>query len=223
MTTLTFWLDVDNTLIDNDTVKRDLFTQLQETIGKELNTRFWELYEEVRAEKSVIDIPLTLQRLRDETPLSEMDETTYKRAHAIFDEYPFDDRLYPHTIETLCHLNELGTTVIVSDGDKIFQDNKIRTSGLAQAVQGHVLIYTHKQEHLDEIIKRYPADHFVMVDDKPQILHETKILLGERLTTVFIRQGKYAHATPPKDFTPNITVDSIEALRSFSAQQFLNP
>ncbi|GHO42476.1 HAD family hydrolase [Ktedonospora formicarum] len=223
MTTLTFWIDVDNTLIDNDRVKQDLFARLQETIGSKLNERFWEIYEEVRADKSVIDIPLTLQRLRDEIPLSEMDETTYKRAHAIFDDYPFDERLYPHTIEALQHLNELGTTVIVSDGDKVFQDNKIHTSGLFQAVQGRVMIYDHKQQHLNEIIERYPADHFVMVDDKPQILHETKKDLGARLTTVFVRQGKYASAPLPDGFAPDISVDSVEALRSYQAEQFLKP
>lgn len=221
MSTLTFWIDVDNTLIDNDRVKQDLFDQLQNLLGEKLNTRFWEVYEEVREEKGVVDIPLTLERLREETPLTEMSAEAYKRAHAIFDDYPFHERLYPHTLETLAYLGTLGTTVIVSDGDQVFQSNKIYRSGLAQAVKGRVLIYEHKQRHLDEIIARYPAEHFVMIDDKPQILHETKAILGQRLTTVFVQQGKYAHANPPEGFTPTITVSTIADLRTYTTEQFL--
>lgn len=221
MSTLTFWIDVDNTLVDNDRVKQDLFDQLSNLLGEKLNTRFWEVYEEVRAEKSVVDIPLTLERLRNETPLTEMSDETYKRAHAIFDDYPFHERLYPHTLETLAHLGILGTTVIVSDGDQVFQSNKIRQSGLGQAVEGRVLIYEHKQRHLNEIIERYPAEHFVMIDDKPEILHETKAILGPRLTTVFVRQGKYAHANPPEGFTPDITVSTIADLETYTKEQFM--
>ncbi|HEU5227908.1 MAG TPA: hypothetical protein VFU49_08870, partial [Ktedonobacteraceae bacterium] len=170
--TLVFWLDVDNTLLSNDDVKEDLDQHLQVELGPTLTRRFWEIYEQVRKEKDVVDIPLALARLREETPLSAMDEQTYRHVHSIFDNYPFYDRLYPHTLETLQHLRTLGLTVIVSDGDLCFQAEKIVNSSLAEAVEGRVLLFIHKQQHLDEIMQRYPADHYVMIDDKPDILQD---------------------------------------------------
>lgn len=222
MTTLVFLLDVDNTLLNNDKVKKDFDAHLQAELGPELTQRFWELYEEVRHEKSVIDIPETLRRLREETPLSKMDEQTYDHVVSIFENYPFFQALYPHTLETLAHLRTLGLTVIASDGDRFFQAEKIFHSNLAEAVEGRVLIYTHKQEHLDEIMRLYPADRYAMVDDKPEILADSKALLDNNLTTVFVHQGKYAAHELPANFTPDISVDHIADLRSYTAAQFLN-
>jgi len=221
MATLVFFLDVDNTLLNNDEVKKDFDAHLQAELGPELTQRFWELYEQVRHEKSVIDIPESLRRLRRETPPSEMDEQTYDHIVSIFENYPFFQALYPHTLEALAHLRSLGLTVIVSDGDCFFQAEKIFHSNLADAVEGRVLIYTHKQEHLDEIIQLYPADHYVMIDDKPQILADTKALLGNLVTTVFVQQGKYATAELPENFAPDISILHIADLRAFSAEQFL--
>lgn len=220
MPSLVFLLDVDNTLIDNDKVKEDLNAHLQVELGPKLTARFWEIYEQARLERGVVDIPLSLQRLREETPLSEMDEQTFLHVESIFDNYPFFNALYPHTLETLHHLRTMGLTVIVSDGDQFFQGEKIYRSDLAEAVEGRVLIYTHKQEHLEEILAEYPADHYAMIDDKPDILMDSKAMMGKRLTTVFVKQGHYAKSVPD-NFTPDISVLHIGDLRYFTKEQFL--
>ncbi len=221
MTTLVFWLDVDNTLVANDEVKNTLDEHLQVWIGPELTARFWEIYEEVRWEEDVVDIPETLRRFRKETPLEKVDENTFAHVESIFDNFPFVQALYPFALETLQHLRTLGLTVIVSDGDRYFQAEKIVTSSLADAVEGRVLIYIHKQKHLDEIQQRWPADHYVMIDDKPSILVDIKQILQNRITTVFVKQGKYAQQAFPDDFTPDITVEHIGDLRQYQAEQFL--
>jgi FMN phosphatase YigB (HAD superfamily) len=220
MPTLVFLLDVDNTLINNDQVKEDLNAHLQVELGPKLTARFWEIYEQVRQEREVVDIPLSLQRFREEIPLSELDEQTFLHVKSIFDNYPFFYALYPHTLETLRHLRTMGLTVIVSDGDQFFQSEKIYRSDLAETVEGRVLIYTHKQQHLEEILQKYPADHYVMIDDKPDILVDSKAIMGKRLTTVFVKQGHYANQVPD-NFTPDISVLHIGDLRNFTKEQFL--
>ncbi len=221
MAHITFLIDVDNTLLSNDEVKQDLDEHLQVELGPTLTQRFWDLYEQIRHEKSVVDIPLTLARLREQTTENEMDDFTYQHVHSIFDHYPFFKALYPQALETLYYLNTLGTTVIVSDGDFFFQAEKIFSSNIADAVEGRVLLYIHKQEHLDEIQQRYPADHYVMIDDKAQILADTQAILHDRLTTVFVQQGKYAVAPLPANFTPDITVAHIADLLHYTANHFL--
>ncbi len=221
MPTLVFWLDVDNTLLSNDDIKEDFNQHLLVEVGPKLTERFWVLYEQVRQEKSVIDIPLALTRLREQTSLSEMDRQTYLHVLSIFNNYPFFQALYPHALETLHYLRTLGLTVIVSDGDLYFQAEKIVNSALAEAVEGRVLLYIHKQEHLDEIMRLYPGDHYVMIDDKPQILQDAKAIMKERLTTVLVKQGKYGMAQLPKDFTPDITVSQIGDVQNYGAEQFL--
>ena len=221
MPTLVFLLDVDNTLLDNDAVKDDINEHLKVEMGEQLTARYWELYEQARQESDVVNIPLALQRLREETPLSVLDEETYRHVHSIFDNYPFFDRLYPCALETLRHLRTLGLTVIVSDGDRCYQPEKIFLSDIAETVEGRVLIYIHKQQHLDEIQQRYPADRYVMIDDKPQILADSAAKMGDVLTTVFVEQGKYATNQHPDGFTPDISVLHIGDLRSYTAEQFL--
>lgn len=147
MPTLVFLLDVDNTLLDNDNVKKVWDEHLQAELGPELTARFWEIYEQVRHERDVVDIPLALQRFREEIPLTKMDEQTYLHVQSLFENYPFSQALYPHALETLRYLRTLGLTVIVSDGDLYFQAEKIFKSGLAEVVEGRVLLYVHKQEH----------------------------------------------------------------------------
>lgn len=222
MPTLVFWIDVDNTLLANDDVKQDLDEHLNVLLGPTLAERYWELYEEVRKEKDVIDIPLALTRLRDETPLSEMNEEMYRHIHSVFDNYPFYKALYPYALETLHYLRTLGLTVVVSDGDLSFQAEKIVNSHLADAVEGRVLLFVHKQEHLDDVMKRYPADHYAIIDDKSQILFDAKKVLGNRLTTIFVKQGKYASSPLPENFTPDITVAHIGDLRKYTAEQFFH-
>jgi FMN phosphatase YigB (HAD superfamily) len=222
MPTLVFLIDVDNTLIDNDHVKDDLHEHIKVEMGETLTTRFWEKYEQAREESEVVNIPLALKRLREHTPLSELDEQTFLHVHSLFDNYPFFNALYPHALETLHYLRTLGLTVIVSDGDMYFQAEKIFSSTIAETVEGRVLIYTHKHEHLQEIMKTYPADHYAMIDDKPQILAESKLILGNNLTTVFVQQGKYAVVQKPDNFTPDISVQQIGDLRNYSVEQFLH-
>jgi FMN phosphatase YigB (HAD superfamily) len=219
--TLVFLIDVDNTLIDNDNVKKDFDSHIQVELGQALTTRFWNIYEQVREEGEVVNIPLALKRLREQTSLAELDERTYQHVHSIFDNYPFFKALYPNTLETISYLGSIGLPVIVSDGDMFFQAEKIFTSNLADAVEGRVLIYIHKQQHLDEVIAQYPADHYAMIDDKPQIIHDSKAIMGNRLTTVFVKQGKYAAGPLPPDFAPDITVQHLDDLRSYKAEQFL--
>jgi len=222
MATLVFLIDVDNTLIANDEVKNNLDADLQVELGPALTKRFWELYEQARHESGVVNIPLALARLREQTPLSEMDEQTYLHVHSLFDNYPFFDALYPGALETLHYLRTLGLTVIVSDGDMFFQPEKIFRSDLAETVEGRVLIYVHKQQHLQEIMQMYPADHYVMIDDKPEILADSKLIMGGCLTTVFVEQGKYAATDQkPANFTPDISVLHIADLMNYSAEQFL--
>ncbi|HEV2284434.1 MAG TPA: hypothetical protein VGR80_00195, partial [Steroidobacteraceae bacterium] len=73
------------------------------------------------------------------------------------------------------------------------------------AVNGRVLIYLHKEQMLDSVTRRYPATHYVMIDDKLRILTAMKNAWGEKLTTIFPRQGHYAldprelAAWPPAD------------------------
>jgi FMN phosphatase YigB (HAD superfamily) len=152
-----------------------------------------------------------------------VDENTFAHVESIFENFPFFQALYPYALETLQHLRTYGLTVIVSDGDRYFQAEKIVNSSLADAVEGRVLIYIHKQEHLDEIQQRWPADHYVMIDDKPSILADTKQILQDRVTTVFVKQGKYAQQPLPAHFVPDISVDHIGDLRSYRAEQFLLP
>lgn len=222
MPTLVFLIDVDNTLIDNDFVKSDLDEHIKVQMGETVTNRFWELYEQAREESGVVNIPLALKWLREQTPLSELDEQTYLHVHSLFDNYPFFNALYPHALETLQYLSTLGLAVIVSDGDLYFQAEKIFNSDIAETVEGRVLLYTHKQEHLDEIMKQYPADQYIMIDDKPQILTESKLILGNKLTTVFVQQGKYAAYLKPDNFAPDMIVQHIDDLRSYSAEQFLH-
>jgi FMN phosphatase YigB (HAD superfamily) len=222
MPNLVFLIDVDNTLIDNDFVKSDLEAHIKVQMGETLNNRFWDLYERAREERGVVDIPLALKWLREQTPLSELDEQTYVHVHSLFDNYPFFNALYPHALETLRYLNTLGLTVIVSDGDLSFQAEKIFNSDIAETVEGRVMLYTHKQEHLDEILEQYPADHYAMIDDKPEILNDSKMIWGDKVTTVFVKQGKYAAGSKPENFQPDISVQHIGDLRRYSREQFLH-
>src|ERR1700753_1369425 len=169
MPTLVFWIDVDNTLLDNDRIKDAQNEALLAELGPELSRRYWNIYEEVRAERGVVDIPLALRYLRERTSLDEFDEQTFQHIHSLFDNFPFQDFLFPHVLETLHYLNTIGTPVIVSDGDEKYQAENIFQSNIADAVNGRVLLFIHKQEHLAEIEKRYPADHWAIIDDKPQI------------------------------------------------------
>ena len=183
-----FLLDCDNTLLDNDRVLQDLWQHLEREFGVASRDRYWQVFEALRAELGYADYLGALQRYR----LDAMNDPRLLQMSSFLIDYPFADRLYPGALDVLEHLGAWGPTVILSDGDVVFQPRKIQRSGLWQAVDGRVLIYIHKEAMLDDVEQRYPATHYVMVDDKLRILAAMKNVMGERLTSVFPRQGHYA-------------------------------
>jgi FMN phosphatase YigB (HAD superfamily) len=185
---LVFLLDVDNTLLDNDSVYRDLSIHLAREFGTEDRDRYWEIFEALRVEVGYADYLGALQRYR----LGAMNDPRLLLMSSYLVDYPFADRLYPGSLDAIKHLRSRAPAVILSDGDVVFQPRKIQRSGLWEAVEGRVLIYIHKEQSLDDLQRRYPARHYVMVDDKLRILAAMKQVLGRRLTTIFARQGRYA-------------------------------
>jgi FMN phosphatase YigB (HAD superfamily) len=183
-----FLLDVDNTLLDNDRVERDLRRHLVEAFGQVCQERYWELFEELRAELGYADYLGALQRYRVE----HLREPNLLAISLYLVEYPFANCLYPGALDVVNWLSGWGSTVILSDGDVVFQPRKIERSGLWEAVGGRVLIYIHKEQMLDDVEERYPARRYVVVDDKLRILTAMKQVWGDRLITVFVRQGHYA-------------------------------
>ena len=183
-----FLFDVDNTLIDNDRVAADLRVHLDEKVGEDCGRRYWEIFEELRAELGYADYLGTLQRYRDARP---RDLRILAVSHFLIS-YSFANRLYAGSLDALDHCATIGSTAILSDGDVVFQPRKIRRSGLYDAVGGRVLVYIHKEYELDDVADRLPADHYVLVDDKVRILAAVKAFWGSRVTTVWPRQGHYA-------------------------------
>ena len=205
-----FLVDVDNTLLDNDRVTADLMRYLEGEVGPERQRRYWAIFEELRDELGYADYLGALQRYRVEYPRDPHLLTVSR----YLVNYPFANRIYPMSLDVIDHLKAMGTVVILSDGDVVFQPRKVERSGLFEAVDSNVLIYVHKERELDDVAARYPADHYVLIDDKLRILTAVKGVWAERVTTVFPRQGHYAHdpqvlATyPPAD----IAVDRIDQL-----------
>ena len=187
-----FLLDVDNTLLDNDRVIADLRGHLAREFGSASAARYWVIFENLRSELGYADYLGALQRYRLDAELGQGSDLRLLQMSAFLIDYPFADRLYPHALEVIERLNSFGPTVILSDGDVVFQPHKIRRSGLWDAVSGRVLIYIHKEQMLDAVQRHHPARHYVMVDDKLRILAAMKQAMQDRLTTVFLRQGHYA-------------------------------
>jgi hypothetical protein len=218
MSDVVFLLDVDNTLLDNDSVAADLRTHLTEAFGEERQERYWTFFEELRSELGYADYLGALQRFR----LAYPHETGLIQMSTWLIDYPFAERLYPGSLDVIAHLRTMGQPVILTDGDVVFQPRKIARSGIHAAVGGNVLLYVHKEEELGEVERRYPAEHYVLVDDKLRILAAVKESWGDRVTTVFPRQGHYAldpevlSRYPPAD----IAVDRIGDLMSLSLKDF---
>ena len=183
-----FLLDCDNTLLDNDRIIADLSDHLAGEFGDENRARYWKIFEALRAELGYADYLGALQRYR----LGADNDPRLLMISSFLVDYPFAERLYPGALEVLAHLRRWGETVILSDGDVVFQPRKVQKSGLWDAVEGRVLIYLHKEQMLDDVVRRFPARHYVMVDDKLRILAAMKKIWSHRLTTVFPRQGHYA-------------------------------
>jgi len=208
--------DVDNTLLDNDAVAADLRAHLEDEVGHERQQRYWDIFEELRTELGYADYLGALQRYRANFP---RDLHVLTVSHFLL-EYPFRDRLYPKALEAVDYVKPFGQTVIVSDGDVVFQPNKIWRSGLFMAFDRNVLIYVHKELEVADIERRYPADHYVIVDDKLRLLAAFKQIWGDRVTTVFPRQGHYAldqneiSKYPPADYT-------IERIADLTSLDFL--
>jgi FMN phosphatase YigB (HAD superfamily) len=214
---VTFLFDVDNTLIDNDRAKADLSARIAELLGVAGEQRFWELYEEVRHDRGLVNIPLLLARYGDELDAdpSLTDDERRRLRFALADivmGFPYGEYLYPGAMTAVRKARTLGPVAVLSEGDATFQPHKIWRTGLDPEVDGNVLVFDRKLDHLDEMTAAFPADHYVLVEDKPEILTAVKQYLGPRVTTVLVRQGKYGQAPLPSDTPPDLVFESIEAL-----------
>jgi FMN phosphatase YigB (HAD superfamily) len=212
-------LDIDNTLVDNDGVIADLKRHLERDVGAQQQERYWELLEQLRSELGYVDYLGALQRYRLEFPR----DFHILRVSLYLVDYPFANRLFPNSLDAIEHAQKLGKTAILSDGDVVFQPHKIQRSGIYEAVDGNVLVYVHKEKELDDVAQRYPADHYVLVDDKVRILAEVKKQWGKRVTTVFPRQGHYAfdEKEVAKYPTPDFTIERIGEFLKFDLDTLL--
>lgn len=204
-TTGVFLFDVDNTLFDNDRFREDLRERLQAAHGDRASARYWKIMDELWDELGYMDYLGALERLRREDP---HDPAIFRTANWLLD-YPFADRLYPHALDAVKHVRRWGLPVALSDGDAVFQPRKILRSGLWEAFDGAVMIYIHKEKELDNVARRYPAPHYTLIDDKARILTAVKAAWGDRVTTIFPRQGHYALDDPPHDGSVDRTIDKI--------------
>lgn len=211
--------DVDNTLLDNDRIAVDLTQHLDEEIGARGERQYWAIFEELREKLGYVDYLGALQRYRQEYP---RDPHLLTLSRFLLN-YPFAERLFPQAREVVRHVSQWAQAVILSDGDVVFQPRKIDRSGLFEVVEGHVLIYIHKENELDDVEQRYPADHYVLVDDKLRILTAVKAQWGARVTTVFPRQGHYARDPEALRAFPaaDLTIDRIGDLLSTDRQALL--
>src|ERR1043166_419425 len=218
-TRVVFLFDVDNTLLDNDAVAADLQRHLASEIGPEGAQEYWQIFEQLRTELGYADYLGALQKYRAKHPRA----PSLLFVSDFLINYSFAERLFPEALEVIERGPQWGAAVILSDGDVVFQPLKVSRSGLANAVAGRVLIYVHKEQELDDVEQRYPAEHYVLVDDKLRILAAVKKFWGSRVTTVFVRQGHYA--TDPKilaSYPPaDISIGRIGDLLQYQLQEFL--
>jgi FMN phosphatase YigB (HAD superfamily) len=217
-TPVVFLVDVDNTLLDNDRIQGDLKRHLEREFGAASRDRYWAILEALFVELGYRDYLGALQRYRTEHPR----DVGLTAMSSYLVDYPFANRLYPGALDVLERFRAWGPTVILSDGDVVFQPRKVKRSGIAEAVDDHVLIYIHKEEMLDDVERRYPAQHYILVDDKPRILTAVKKAWGNRVTTIFPRQGQYARdaqSYPAAD----LIVERIGDLVTHDVSQLLPP
>ncbi len=189
---IVFLLDVDDTLLDGDRIVADLHAHLKREFGVCCAQKYWAVFDALREELGYVDYLGALQRYRVYIETGSVDEQRLLTMSSFLIDYPFADRLYPRALEVIHHLGRYGPTVILTDGDVVFQPRKLQRSGLWDAVDGRVLVCVHKEKVLDAVQRHYPARHYVMVDDKLRILAAMKSIWQQRLTTVFVRQGHYA-------------------------------
>ena len=220
---IVLFLDVDNTLLDNDRIIADLRRHLEEEFDVASSDRYWAIFEKLRGELGYADYLGALQRCRLEMEHGGEGDQRLLLMSSFLVDYPFADRLYPDALEVVARLGQIGPTVILSDGDVVFQPRKVQRSGLWDAVGGRVLIYIHKEKMLEQVQRLYPARRYVMVDDKLRILAAMKAVLGDRLVTVFPRQGHYAHDAEAiaTYAAADVTVERIGDLLEFDAGKLL--
>lgn len=217
-----FLVDVDNTLLDNDRIVSDLLLYLEHEVGPVRQKQYWTIFEAIRSQIGYADYLGALQQYRMENPR----DSHLLRLSSFLVDYPFAARLYPGALEALEHLRSFGPTVILTDGDVVFQPLKVSRSGLSDAVDGRVLIYVHKEQMLADVEERYPAEHYVMIDDKVRILAAMKEVWGTRLTTVFPRQGHYAEDPHVLAGSPaaDVSISHIGDLADYAVRDLLpNP
>ena len=213
---LVFLFDVDNTLLDNDRLQNDLFRQLAREFGSKARNRYVAIFEELRSELGYADYLGALERYR----LEKLHDPRLLRMANWLVDYPFTARLYPGALDVLRRLKRWGHVVILSDGDAVFQPRKVEGAGLWKALDGHVLIFIHKEKELACVERFYPAKHYVVVDDKLRILQAIKNTWKDRVTTVFPRQGHYAKDKKalaeyrPADISIRRIADLLELERS---------
>jgi hypothetical protein len=211
---------VDNTLLDNDRVAADLRHQLEVEVGPERRDRYWAIFEQLRVELGYADYLGALQHYRMQFP---RDSHVLVISEYLVN-YPFANRLYPGSLGAIAHLEQLGNVVLLTDGDVVFQPRKIHRSGLFDAVDGNVMIYIHKEQELEDVERCYPADHYVLIGDKLRILNAAKQRWQSRVTTVFPRQGHYAHdPTLLADHPPaDVTIERIGELLDYDLEALLD-
>ncbi len=213
-----FFFDVDNTLLDNDRVTKDLRAFLEREIGERRSEAYWKIFEELRSELGYADYLGALQRYRGEFPY----DSHVLSVSTFLINYPFANRLFPNSLDVLERCQTFGETVILSDGDVVFQPRKIERSGLLETVSRNILIYIHKEKELSDVERRYPAEHYVLVDDKLRILSAVKEIWRAKVTTVFVRQGHYAFDEKEISKYPaaDVSVERIGELLDFDFGKF---
>lgn len=214
-----FLVDVDDTLLDNGHIQADLKRHLEREFGAASRDRYWAILEQLFNDLGYRDYLGALQRFRVEHP---KDIHLLSMSSYLVD-YPFANRLYPGSLDVLERFRGWARTVIFSDGDVVFQPRKVERSGISETVDGHVLIYIHKEDELLDVEQRYPAGHYVLVDDKPRILAAVKKVWGDRVTTVLPRQGQFAHAADAASYRPaaDLTVERISDLLAYDFTDFI--
>lgn len=217
---LVILVDVDNTLLDNDRFVDDLSAHLVRAFGRAQSERYWQAFDALRSQFGYADYLGALQRLREGCD----NQAELLRMSAFLLDYPFSSRLYPGALDTLEHLCGLGRTVLLSDGDMVFQPRKIQRSGLWEAVDGQALIFVHKERMLAAVQRHFPAVHYVMIDDKPLLLASMKRAMGPRLTSLFVRQGHYAAQANTRRIAPapDIGVECIADVGALRLSDLVN-
>ena len=216
--TTVFLLDVDNTLLDNDRFTSDLGDQVENCFGAAQRARYWDIFAQRRTTLGLADYLGSLQEFR--AGLDDNPQLLGMSQYLL--EYPFANRLFPRALEAIAHLRTLGSPIVLSDGDIVFQPRKIQRSGIWDAVESRVMIYLHKEKVLDHMQRRFPAKHYVMVDDKANLLAAMKSVLGAQLTSVFVRQGHYALAAESNSVVPapDLVIERIGDLLNHNLTDF---